>query len=125
MYKHNQSFYYFSNTEQPPDFEIGDEVEFELAPSIDSARQRWSLDNEDNGTSGKFVKGKIVSINEKYIKTKYNADQYGFMGIGEAWFPYTGNDKYLNWQWKRKGYLMKVGGKMKCDCRVGKNLWSE
>lgn len=116
MYKHNQSFYYFSNNEQAPEFEIGDEVEFEVVPTPATIRSRWTNDNQDSGASGKFVRGKVISVDPQYIKTKFYADQYGYMGAGEAWFPYTGNDKYTNWQWKRKGYLTKIGGDTKCEC---------
>lgn len=47
---------YYSNKDETPIFEIGDEVEFEKSQYKGSALPRWNMDNQDEGPSGIWIR---------------------------------------------------------------------
>jgi hypothetical protein len=110
-----------------PIFEIGDEVEFEVARGTNYARwdyMRVENVNIDRGASGLWAKGIVVDAEEvlgtwpkitaqdiEYMNTQYiyvKFEIHGLVGAGFAGFPKKGNVNYLEWQWSRPGFLKKI-----------------
>ena len=110
----NLMSWYHNEEEAVPTFKVGDEVEFEKSTYQPSALPRWDEHNEDMGSSGIWIRGKVKRVSKVYIEIEYEFEDY--IGKGQANFPYIDHYKYSSHQWKRRGYLMKIGGEIKCVC---------
>lgn len=102
-------------TYEPPDFKIGDEVVFEVAPPspFGTAIPRWREDNVDSGSSNVWAEGVIESLSTDWVCVRYTVE--GYIGEGECKFPNEMNPHFLPWQWDEPGYLQLVV-KKRCEC---------
>ena len=84
-----------------PVFKIGEPVECESS-YFDHVKPRWNC-REDRGGSGKYIRGKILSIfrDAFYLNVRFDH--------GTEWqWPTSGNDRYSSSQWQRPGYLRRI-----------------